>query len=74
MEVQPIVQSEPEITETEIDTEEQSELLETEPVTAADVAPEKPSATTTTELQFNSLIPFKNHPQGMSSFSENCQI
>ena len=50
MEVQPVVQSEPEIAETEIDTEEQSEQLETDPITAADVAPEKPSATTTTEL------------------------
>ena len=62
MEFQPVVQSEPKIAETEIDMEEQSELLETEPVTAADVAPEKPSARTTTELQFNTLIPFKNHP------------
>ena len=74
MEVEPVVhQSEPEIAETEIDTEEQSEQLETEPITAADVAPEKPSETTNTQLQFNSLIPFKNHPQGMSTFSENCQ-
>ena len=73
MEVEPVVhQSEPEIAETEIDTEEQSEQLETEPITAADVAPDKPSETTNTQLQFNSLIPFKNHPQGMSTFSENC--
>ena len=44
MEVEPVVdQSEPEVAETEIDTEEQSEQLETEPITAADVAPEKPS-------------------------------
>ena len=58
---------------TEIGIEEQSEVLQTETEMAAEVVQEKSSATTSTELQFNMLIPLKNHAQRMAAFSENCK-
>ena len=53
---------------------EMPELTEQEPEDVEEVSTSEPSQVSTTdnELQFDTLIPFQNHPDGMASFSENC--
>ena len=53
---------------------EMPELTEQEPEDVEEVSTSEPTQVSTTdnELQFDTLIPFQNHPDGMASFSQNC--
>ena len=48
---------ESELTSSDVEIEEQSELVQTEKEMSTEVLQEKNSETTSTELQFNTLIP-----------------